>query len=100
MNCKPDDIAYIVAPAAQECRGRFVKVLRRAGINEILDGQHYQLSNPSVVAWVCEGQIPHYLGGTVNLSVIGDACLRPIRDQPGDDITLTWAPVPGVLVDA
>lgn len=39
------------------------------------------------VAWEMEEDLGGYLG-------IAEQHLRPIRDQPGEDETLTWVPVP------
>ena len=70
MNCKPGDLAVIVLTGT-EYDGTFVDVL------ELVDGY-----------WDCLT-----LRERLDLS-IDDGALRPIRDQPGDDETLTWAGKP------
>ena len=73
MNCKPNDLAIIVRGVAfSKYIGRVVRVVESNGVlwrlDESLDG------NPDY--WI----------------MVPDSCLRPIRDNPGQDETLTWAP--------
>lgn len=78
MNCRPGDLAYIVAPDFPPYDRKFVTVVRFA--------KHDEQLGP---CWVVkpEGWIPPLW--TVTLSPVGtfcypDRCLRPIRN-PGDD---------------
>lgn len=45
--------------------------------------------------WRVDRQLARMDGGTTDM--IADSCLRPIRDQPGDDETLAWAGRPGEI---
>ena len=85
MNCKAGDLAVIVSGSAfRKHFGRIVTVtkLYKSDIfllwhlSESLDG------NPD--GWL----------------LVPDKCLRPIRDTPGEDESLQWAPVPGERVTA
>lgn len=101
MNCKPGDLAYIVAPYVECGRGHFVTVERVARRTETFDGTCYHFMNNLGPAWVCSGAVPCEDGSGVSRRlVIADVCLRPIRDQPGEDQPLQWAGLParqGVL---
>ena len=90
MNCKQGDLAYTVAPYCIEGRGRIVRVLH------LSDGRMLGDFIPKLgrVAWVCEGDIVTEGNDAYRKGIIADECLRPIRDNPGQDETLTWAPVP------
>lgn len=75
MNCKPGDLAVNVG-GLPHCRGRIYVVLRP------YDGHVFRREN----AWWCDwrGQEVH----------VCDEHLRPIRDQDGEDETLSWAGKP------
>lgn len=85
MNCKTGDLAVIV---------------RQPLTPYPLMGLIVRCKEPSI----------HPLNGTVGWRLYdalptGDECiadflLRPIRDTPGEDETLQWAPVPGQPVTA
>jgi hypothetical protein len=104
MNCKPGDLAVIVAsPWAPENVGKIVAVLRPyrerevvAGVcwNVVSAGQSWVVeSTGSDLAWGVPGRTK---AGRSRQRVYADVCLRPIRD-PGDDArdeTLDWLPVP------
>jgi hypothetical protein len=94
MNCKPGDLARVVAPYAKPGRGAFVVVRRRARPYECLDGNVFQACN-SNGGWVCDGWVRDSDGGVCGPQLaIADECLRPIRDNDGEDQTLTWAGKP------
>jgi hypothetical protein len=81
VNCKPGDLAIVVAcpPHAANAIGSIVRCVRRWD----------EMSNVGPM-WYVE---PPARSGHIG---IGDRWLRPIRD-PGDDArdeTLTWLPVP------
>jgi hypothetical protein len=72
MNCKPGDLAVIVRTERVDGKkyiGRIVRCL-----HPILD-----------FGWIVEPNVPGFIG-------VHDRCLKPIRDNDGDDETLTWAP--------
>jgi len=104
MNCKQGDLAVTVAlshqigETAKRNSGRLVEVVRFVGRHEFGCGR------VEVDVWSCE-----LLGGPVVAAngvswrgrvFICDANLRPIRDTPGEDETLQWAPLPSEKVAA
>lgn len=104
MNCKPGDLAYIVAGG--QYHGHFVTVLYGVtGDHTLPDGQEGGLFGCSF-AWVCEKASGHFVAPTrsragnvgklrkTKFAAIQDRHLRPIRDQDGEDETLTWAGKP------
>jgi hypothetical protein len=81
MNCKPGDLAVVVKSATRpENVGRIVRCVRRT----VRIGHKSRLP---LDCWVVEPDI-------TLCGAIADECLRPIRDQDGDDETLTWAGKP------
>ena len=80
MNCKPGDLADIVGCRnAPELNGTIVQVVRAVNYGVWLCAGHEIEANAA--RW---GIAPH----------IFDRYLRPIRDQDGEDQTLTWAGKP------
>jgi hypothetical protein len=76
MNCKPGDLAVLIKSEFKPHNiGSVVKILRKA---ESFNG------------YFCWETSPVFDGGTWVL----DKNLRPIRDQDGQDETLTWAGLP------
>lgn len=74
MNCKPGDLAVIVRtrdPAGRKYIGKVVTCVR------IVEECY----------WDVDPALPRYV-------MVNDWCLRPIRDQDGDDETITWAGKP------
>jgi hypothetical protein len=99
MNCKPGDLAKIVG--GSRLNGRMVYVDSAVLRDEILPSG-YRASDGAVGHWLCE-----FLGGPVDgpLDIPGcrlvhrwwpidDRYLRPIRDNDGEDETLSWAGKP------
>jgi hypothetical protein len=76
MNCKPGDLAYIVAPWIEEGRGRFVHVVRAATADDLRAVGIY--SAPTFHIWFCRGDIVTWDGPRREF-VIADESLRPIR---------------------
>lgn len=72
LNCRPGDLAVHINATQVKNIGKIVEIVRYAGA---LRGK---------ALWVVNG-LPGFSF---------DEDLRPIRDQPGEDETLTWAPVP------
>lgn len=92
MNIKPDDkLAYIVAPYVKSGRGHFVTIERKSREFEILNGNSFTDEPSRGSAWVCSGAVPDENGVIQTLLVIGDVCLRPIRDSEGDESFVTEA---------
>lgn len=100
MNCVKGDLAVVVsAPeGATILRDTFVVVLWFAGQQSVLSlgtGVIHKHSDYWLVEFKGQTHGPNGLPFMKR-----DAELRPIRDTPGQDETLTWAPVPGKLVTA
>lgn len=86
MNCKPGDLAVCIrASVAQHLVGKVVTCVSLSN----------QFENPH---WFTEPEYRDPIDGKI--WAFKDACLRPIRDQPGTDETLLWAPVPKEKVKA
>jgi hypothetical protein len=85
MNCKPGDLAICFKgyhPDDMALVGQIFKVVSIYGTNV--------LGQP---CWVYEGEIRKDASGRDILAVC-DETLRPIRDNDGEDETLTWAGKP------
>lgn len=79
MNCKPGDIAIIVRTLRPIDTYTLGMVFKLGNICEMTServGRPY---------WRIEGD---------DSQAVADAVLKPLRDNPGDDETLSWAPVP------
>ena len=81
LNCKPGDLAVVVCGGLKINHGRIIRVL--------LPVAHPQ---SRILGWTYEGHLDHRIFSRVGY--VADNCLRPIRDQPGTDETLTWAGKP------
>lgn len=84
MNCKPGDLAFIVKSHDSRNIGKLVTVLRVYPRQTdswfiVCDSAMYGLFSD----WPAGAEVATF-----------DHCLRPIRDWPGVDETLQWAPVP------
>lgn len=84
LNCKPGDLAVIVRSLHRpNCLGKVVKCVR------------FDPGPKGEPAW----RIDRAVGPVLMVDGIGrrgdwwyDKCLRPIRDNDGEDETLQWAP--------
>jgi hypothetical protein len=103
MNCKPGDLAVIVRSQFRaDLIGLFVEVLHAAPMNTDFDLPNGQAHSPLIdgrFRWVCKFmqpvKAPHGLGSIQTVyAPIPDECLRPIRDQPGEDETIRIAGLP------
>jgi hypothetical protein len=91
MNCKPGDLAVVIAARhTPQLIGALVRVLRLATPGETISRCFFGQS------WVqvCTGESSWLVEKDDQQWFHRDCALRPIRDQPGQDETLTWAPVP------
>lgn len=81
MNCKPGDLAVIVS-APKEIQNQIGKIVETVKLLPNWEGiPCWQIKNPFRDRFgICEG--------------IADKDLRPIRDNDGEDQTLTWAGKP------
>jgi len=90
MNCKEGDLAIVVKSVCGN-EGKVVRCLELhpAGFDRFAPflGPIWVTDNNSLAGvWIRSG-LPAESG-----NAIPDAYLRPIRDNPGEDETLTWAP--------
>lgn len=93
MNCKPGDLAVVIK--GPRSAGRIVKVLRAYRRDEIV---HSKCGNLRAIvdlqigpAWHIEGHVFVMVGGKVYEIQVGyDSCLKPLRDNDGEDETLQW----------
>lgn len=83
MNCQKGDMAIVVKSYAGH-EGKIVTCLKFVGKVRGLIGEDY---------WETDTNTRSEDGRTVDPH-LRDSWMRPIRDQPGEDETLTWAPVP------
>lgn len=106
MNCKPGDLAVIVGfnPMVPEISGRIVEVLAAAPAGHdfrLPDGTTNVAAGPGF--WIVKFQNPVSVpmdSGRSRMALFGscpDSRLRPLRDDPGADETLTWAGLPAPL---
>lgn len=104
-NCKVGDLAIVVAPRSGGwCAdtGKFAEVLELIGPGDFRtpDCIVVRRDGDDSAAWLIKYQrAALYVGidGRMRTSfyaVMWDSRLRPIRDQPGEDETLTWAGLP------
>jgi len=84
LNCKPGDRAVVIKTLTGKQIGKIVECVRIIGNVHFAHG----LMAP---AWETN---PPLVGTDGMRTVCPDPWLSPIRDQPGEDETLTWAPVP------
>ena len=89
MNCKQGDLAIFVKSTAGH-EGKIVRCVEYAGKRELLwpDGKKGVCD-----CWVTEPRLPGWKG-TAKDCYTPDDFLRPIRDNDGQDETLTWARLP------
>lgn len=88
MNCKPGDMAIVISSTAGN-EGKIVQCLRLASRKEIDDCNFEAGEGP--VWWITPALVGRF-GRLVNMGP--DKRLKPIRDQDGEDETLTWAGKP------
>ncbi len=91
MNCQKGDLAVIVRSDAGN-EGKIVRCLR------FLPRKSWRIPNGRIVyvdSWEVDTPVKGWAGDSTAACM--DERLRPIRDQPGEDETLTWAPVPSTV---
>jgi hypothetical protein len=95
MNCKPGDLAVIVSARYSTNIGALVEVLRPYVEGEILPGQiaSYYTIGPTWVVKAVSRPIFVGIDKHQQIAARADSTLRPIRDNPGQDETLDWAPI-------
>lgn len=86
LNCKPGDLAMVVRVTNRENEWMLGHIVRCAQF-EALRGRS---------GWILEDGLTH--SGTVfEWFWVADDCLRPIRDQDGEDEMLRIAGLPNVV---
>lgn len=88
MRCKVGDLAVVVGSDCND--GKIVRCQRVVQRGRILRVDGRIVEGP---VWIVEPQLISWDGETVAPHV-PDSYLRPIRDNPGADETLTWAGKP------
>jgi hypothetical protein len=88
LNCKPGDMAVVVRSSAGN-EGKIVCCIRLSNWTGLIGpsgtmnhGAVWEVDRP-LRAW--SGESNHF---------VLDKSLRPIRDNPGEDETLSWAEIP------
>lgn len=87
MNCVPGDLAVIVRSHAGN-EGKIVRCVRFVGTYTFLTANN--ATHTATDVWALDRRLVGCNGAYGGY--IEDKCLRPIRDQPGADESLTWAP--------
>jgi len=89
MNCKMNDLAIVVHSALGPSTGLLLHCIRLSPASGLrnLDG-----SFEYGPVWETDSYGLALCGNTHNLWM--DADLRPLRDEPGEDETLSWAGLP------
>lgn len=82
MNCKPNDMAVVVGSCDLTGNHLIGRVFTLT-TSYVLDGYSY---------WHYDGVKVQTPWGQLN--ALWDGALRPIRDEPGQDESLTWAGLP------
>ena len=94
MNCVKGDLAVIVRSRAG-LEGTIVKCVRLHS-SETHDLNGVRMAHNLGPRWLIDAPLKSQYedGEPVMIQTIADANLRPIRDNPGQDETLTWLDVP------
>lgn len=96
LNCKPGDLAIIVgARYSHELLGHIVEVVGPwvNKINKAKSSFAWEVRYPDgrlILASFNFGEVKRLMPSRA----VSDEFLRPLRDNPGQDETLQWAPVP------
>lgn len=92
MNCKPGDLAVMVRSKANN-EGRIVEIVSPLGHEPFFDGARWGIG--AGFCWLvrsASGPVRSVRRGLHLEFPCPDAWLRPIRDNDGEDESLTWAP--------
>ena len=89
MNCKQGDLAVIVR-STHGHEGKIVRCLAVYVGYSTYYGKRLHSPSESIV-WLLDTTLNK---GDQENNLANDCCLRPIRDQDGQDETLTWLDVP------
>lgn len=93
-NCRIGDLAIVVRSAEGKSVGTIVKCIRRIEAGETVDGIFIREFDSTL--WLVDRKMNWIKrnGTKYTLSAAYDRNLRPLRDDDGDDETLTWAEKP------
>jgi hypothetical protein len=86
MNCQKGDLAVVVRAAKPEWKDGLVRCIEVCEMATLIAG---------TPVWDVEPLSPTLIADDVRHAP--DVCLRPLRDRPGDDESLQWAPRPEQL---
>lgn len=96
LNCKPGDLAIVIA--GNKSSGRIVRVshlISRGTLAPTKTGEWFEIGSDDM--WILsEGSVfrSHPKAGVVETEYADDKYLRPILPGDGEDETLTWAGKP------
>jgi hypothetical protein len=88
MNCKPGDLAVVVKADNVASIGRIVRCMSL--VPALLVRGRYR--NRAADCWYTDVDVTTWDGSLSRYCP--DDCLRPIRDQDGEDETMAWAGKP------
>lgn len=102
LNCKPGDLAVIVADHKTHpgTAGLLCDVLFASPLGDFNLPNGFQTKATTFPSWVIKLHRPVYvlcldgISRATDYAACPDEKLRPIRDQPGEDETLSWCDVP------
>ena len=104
LNCKAGDLAIIAGAKHTKNLGLIVRVISPSNANKHKTGETYEeltgfkyRANNQGFTWLIESSGPEIFydkGHSAKVGPFPDTSLRPLRDNPGQDETLQWAPVP------
>lgn len=96
LNCRPGDLSVIVScPNSPSAVGRFVTVIRPSVDGERISGFFVFKGIGGGPGWIVAASSPiEWCGDFVMERAIFDNLLKPIRNEPGDDESLSWCDVP------
>jgi hypothetical protein len=90
MNCRPNELAFIVSAEGTACEITRMLIGRIVRVTQLRQSGPY-CSHP--IVWEFEEPIHVTLRGRDWIVTGGaDSALRPIRGEPGRDETLEWVP--------
>lgn len=93
MRCKVGDLAVVVKSPSGKNLGIFLRLVRVDAHGDWIFKDASRLIHTELGYYVRNSD------DCFPTVVVHDSWLMPIRDQPGEDETLAWCPVPGQTVE-
>ena len=102
MNCKPNELAFIVRSARPELLGKVVTthyLAPKGVLFDLPDGHGHVVNNSPFPHWVCEFSstvaAPLAAGSQrlTRFACVPDACLKPLRGDEEPEATETRTPI-------